>query len=72
MAFVPTPWIFFLWNLWEYWCGDAQKVHIGFMFVPVLLWSGIYLGLCTGTQEANVSPSGLILGGIPQGYSDCP
>ena len=52
-------------------CGDAQKVHLGFIFVPILLWSGIYLGLCTGTQEANVSPSGLILGGIPQGYSDC-
>ena len=40
------------------------------MFVPVLLWSGIYSGLCTGTQVMNVSPSGLSLGGILEGYSD--
>ena len=39
------------------------------MFVPVLLWSGIYSGLCTGTQVMNVSPSGLSLGGILEGYS---
>ena len=42
------------------------------MFVLVLLWSGIYLGLCTGTQVTNVSYSGLSLGGIPEGYSDSP
>ena len=41
------------------------------MFIPVLLWSGIYSSLCTGTQEMNVSPSSLSLGGIPEGYSDC-
>ena len=41
------------------------------MFLPVLLWSGIYSGSCTGTQETNVSPSGLSLGGIPEGYSGC-
>ena len=31
------------------------------MFVLVLLWSGIYSGLCTGTQVINVSPIGLAL-----------
>ena len=41
------------------------------MFLPVLLWSGIYSGSCTGTQVMNVSPSILSLGGIPEGYSDC-
>ena len=41
------------------------------MFVLLLLWSGIYSGLCTGTEVMNVSPSGLSLGGIPEGYSDC-
>ena len=41
------------------------------MFVSVLLWSGIYSGSCTGTQVMNVSPRGLSLGGIPEGYSDC-
>ena len=41
------------------------------MFVLVLLWSGIYSGSCTGTQEMNVSPSSLSLGGILEGYSDC-
>ena len=40
------------------------------MFVLVLLWSGIYSGSCTGTQEMNVSPSSLSLGGILEGYSD--
>ena len=41
------------------------------MFVLVLLWSGIYSGSCTGTQVMNIVPSGLSLGGIPEGYSDC-
>ena len=41
------------------------------MFMPVSVWSGIYSGLCRGTQVTNVSPSGLSLGGIPQGYSEC-
>ena len=41
------------------------------MFVMVLLWSGIYSGLCPGTQVMNVSPSGLSLGSIAEGYSDC-
>ena len=54
-----------------YWCGDAWKEHLSFMFVRVLLWSGIYSGSCTGTRVMNVSPSGLSLGGIPEGYSDC-
>ena len=52
-------------------CGDAWKEHLRFMFVLVLLWSGIYSGSCTGTQVMNIVPSGLSLGGIPEGYSDC-
>ena len=36
-------------------CGDAWKEYLSFMFVPVLLWSGIYSGSCTGTQVMNVS-----------------
>ena len=32
-----------------YWCGDAWKEHLSFIFMLVLLWSGIYSGLCTGT-----------------------
>ena len=32
-----------------YWCGDAWKEHLSFIFILVLLWSGIYSGLCTGT-----------------------
>lgn len=55
--------------LW-YLCGDTWKEHLSFMFVLVLLWSGIYSGSCTGTQEMNVSPSSLSLGGILEGYSD--
>ena len=39
------------------------------MFVLALLWSGIYSGLCTGPHVMNVSPSGLSLGGILEGYS---
>ena len=42
-----------------YWGGDAWKEHLSFMFIPVLLWSGIYSVSCTGTQVTNVSPSGL-------------
>ena len=53
-------------------CGDAWKEHLSFMFVSVLLWSGIYSGSCTGTQVTNVSPSSLSLGGILEGYSDSP
>ena len=41
------------------------------MFILVLLWLGIYSGLYIGTQEDNVSPSGLSSGGILEGYSDC-
>ena len=41
------------------WCGDAWKKHLSFVFVSILLWSGIYSGWCTGTQVTNVSPSGL-------------
>ena len=54
-----------------YCCGDAWKEHLGYMFIPVLLWSGIYSGSCTGTQVMNVSPSGLSLGAILEGNSDC-
>ena len=54
-----------------YWCGNTWKEHLSFMLVLVLLWSGIYSGLCTGTQVMNVSRSGLSLGGTPEGYSDC-
>ena len=42
-----------------YWCGDAWKKHLSFMFLSVLLWSEIYSGSCTGTQVTNISPSGL-------------
>ena len=42
-----------------YWCGNTWKEHLSFMFVPVLLWSGIYSRSCTSTQVMNVSPSGL-------------
>ena len=42
------------------------------MFLLVLLWLGIYSGLCIGTQENDVPPPhGLSLGGILEGYSDC-
>ena len=69
----------FLWYHWLlvdqrrllYWYGDGQKEHLSFMFVLALLWPGIYSGSCTGTQVMNVSPSGLSLGGILEGYSDC-
>ena len=54
-----------------YWGGDAWKEHLSFMFIPVLLWSGICSGSCTGTQVMNVSPSGPSLGGILEAYSDC-
>ena len=54
-----------------YRCGDGWKEYLGFMFIAVLLWSGIYSGSCTGTQVTNVSLSGLSLGAIPEGYSDC-
>ena len=40
-----------------YWCGDAWKEHFNFMFVPVLLWSGIYSGPCTGTQVTKFPPA---------------
>ena len=45
--------------------------NISVLCVPVLLLSGIYSGLYTGTQVMNASPGGLSLGGIPEGYSDC-
>ena len=51
-----------------YWCGDAWKEHLSFMFIAVRK----YLGSCTGTQVMNVSPSSLSLGGIPEVYSDSP
>ena len=51
-----------------YWCGDAWKEHLSFMFVPVLLCSGLYSGLCT--QVTNASPGSLSSGGILEGYSD--
>ena len=54
-----------------YCCGDDWKEHLSIMLVSVLLWSGIYSGSCTGSQVMNVSPSGLSLGSILEGYSDC-
>ena len=51
-----------------YWCGDAWKEHLSFMFVPVLLCSGLYSGLCT--QVTNASPGSLSSGGILEGYPD--
>ena len=53
-----------------YWCGDAWKEHLSFMFVSVLLWSGIYSGSCTGTRD-KCFPQRFSLGGILEGYSDC-
>ena len=42
-------------------------VHVGLIVVRK------YSGACTCTQVmTNVSPSGLSLGGIPEGYSDSP
>ena len=41
----------------SYWYDDASKEHLSFLFVSVLLWSGIYSGSCTGTQVTNVSPA---------------
>ena len=38
----------------------------------VLLWSGIDSGLCTAMQDTDVSPGGLSLGGILEGYSVAP
>ena len=40
-----------------YWCGDAGKKHLSFMFVSVLLWARIYSGSCTDTQVTNFSPN---------------
>ena len=54
-----------------YWCGDTWREHLSFKFVQVLLWPGMYSGWCTGTRVTNVRPSGLGLGGIPEGYSVC-
>ena len=54
-----------------YWCGDAWKDHLSFMFISVLLWSGVYSGSCIGTQVTNVSPSSLSLGSILEDYSNC-
>ena len=51
-----------------WWCLEE---HFSFMFILVLLRSGIYSGSCTGTQVTSVSPSSLSLGGILEGYSDC-
>ena len=42
-----------------YWCSDAWKKHLSFMFVSVFLRSGIDSGSCTGAPVTNVSPSGL-------------
>ena len=53
----------------SYWCGDIWKEHLSFTLVSVLLWSGIYSGSCTGTQVTNGAPSGLSLGGIPEGIN---
>ena len=41
------------------------------MFIAILLWSGTYSGLCTGTQVMYISPSSLRLDGILDGFSDC-
>ena len=49
----------------------GKNRYLSFMLISVLLWSGIYSGSCTSTQLTNVSPSGLSLGGIPEGYADC-
>ena len=46
------------------------KKHLSFIFVSVLLWSGIYSGSHTGTQVTIVSPSSFSLGDIPEDYSN--
>ena len=53
-----------------YWCGDVQKKNTGFSLYQSF-GSREYSRSCTGTQETNVPHSGLSLGGIPGGYSDC-
>ena len=40
------------------------------MFISVSSWSGIYSGLCTGTQVMNISPSSLSLVSILKYFSD--
>ena len=56
-----------------YWCGDTQKGHLGccssLYDSPVLLWPGLYSGLCVGTHEMDVSPSSPSLGNILESYS---
>ena len=46
----PALHLLFFYHL--YWCGDAWKELLSFMFVPALLWSGII----SRTQVTNVSP----------------
>ena len=53
LLFPHWPALLFCYRL--YWYGNPWKEHLSFMFVPVLLWSGIYSGLCTRTQVTNVS-----------------
>ena len=53
-----------------YWCGEAWKEHLSFMFVSVVLWSGIYSQSCTGTQVTRMFPPAVQLGDILKGYSD--
>ena len=56
-----------------YWCSDTQKGHLGccssLYDSPVLLWPGLYSGLCVGTHEMDVSPSSPSLGNILESYS---
>ena len=53
-----------------YWCGDAWKEQLSFMFVSVLLWSGKSVVHRHAGDEC--FSSSLSLGGIPEGYSDSP
>ena len=39
-----------------YWCGEAWKEVVSFMFISVILWSGIYSESFPGTQVTRMFP----------------
>ena len=53
-----------------YWRGDTQKGRLGccsFLYdSPLLLWSGLYSGMCIGTHKLDASPSSHSLGNVPK------
>ena len=51
-----------------WWCLErTSQFYVGVGLIVVRKHSGS----CTGTEVTNVFRSGLSLGGIPEGYSDC-